>query len=106
MAKSESPTIVQGKLEAEFGKNAPKKDCIIAIFQRFYETGTIENREHSERPSKITEEKIDKVPHVSENHQQASVRTVATACSIFRTIACQIISALKPYEAQFVQKLG
>ena len=55
----ESPTIVQRKLEAEFGKNTPKKNCIIATFQRFCETGTVENRERLGRLAKTTEKKID-----------------------------------------------
>ena len=67
--KFQSPTIVQRKLEAEFGKKAPKNDCIIATFQRFCETGTVENREHSGRPSKLIEENIDEVYHVTENQQ-------------------------------------
>ena len=29
MIKFESPAIVRRKLKAEFGKHAPKKDCII-----------------------------------------------------------------------------
>ena len=53
MAKFESSTIVQRKLEAEFGKNARKKHCIIATLQRFCETGTVENLECSGRSSKI-----------------------------------------------------
>ncbi len=78
MAKFELPTVVQRKLKAEFGKNAQKKDCIIATFQRFCETVTVEDRERAERSSKITEEKIEKVHDVIENQPQSSVRTIAT----------------------------
>ena len=42
------------------------------MLQVFCETGTIENRERSGRPSKIAEEKIDEVLHVTENQQQMS----------------------------------
>ena len=87
MAKFESPTIVQPKLEAEFDKKAPKMDCIIATFQHFCEAGTLENREHSGEPSKIIEEKIDEVHHVTEDQQRTSAQTVATECSISRTIS-------------------
>ena len=62
------------------------------MFQRFFEIDIVENREHSGRPSKITEEKIDEVHHVIENQQLTSVRTVTTACSIFRTTAHRIIT--------------
>ncbi len=108
MAKFESPIVVQRKLQAEFGKNAPKKDCIISTFQRFCETGTVENRERSGRPSIITEEKIDEVYDVIENQPQSSVQTVATACSISPMTTHRIMTeylSLKPYKAQFVQKL-
>ena len=56
-------------MKAEFDKNASKKDCIIATFPRFCETGTVEDWDHSGRSSKITEEKIDEVHHVTENQQ-------------------------------------
>ena len=85
-----------------------KKDCIRAMFQRFCETSTVENLERSRRPSKITEERFNEVHHITENQQQTSVRTAASACSTFRIIARRIITEyllLKPYKAQFVQKL-
>ena len=60
--------------------------------------------ECSETPSKIIEENIDEVHHIAENQQQTSVRSVAMACSIFRTTAHRIMIALKHYKAQFVQE--
>ena len=42
MVKFQSSTVVQRKLEAEFGENGPEKDWIIAAFQRFCETSTNE----------------------------------------------------------------
>ena len=93
MVKFESLTIVQRKLETELDKNSPKKkDCFITMLQRFCESGTAGNRERSRRLSKISEEEIDKVHHVTENKKQTSVRTVATTCSISRTTAHQIIN--------------
>ena len=65
-AKSEPPAFVQRKLEAELGKNVPKKNCIIATFQHFCRTNMVESRERSGRFSRITE-KIDEVHHVTEN---------------------------------------
>ena len=50
MDKVESPTIVQRKLEAEFRKNPLQKNCTIATFQYFGETGTVENRWCSGKP--------------------------------------------------------
>ena len=97
-------------MEAEFVRNTfkKKKNCIIATFQCFCETGTVENRKHSGRPSKITEEKIGEAHHVTESQQQTSIRTVAKDCSIFRTTAHRVMTeylSLNPYKVQFAQKL-
>jgi hypothetical protein len=108
MAKFESPTIVERKLKAEFGKNAPKKDCIIATFQRFCETGSVEDRERPGRPSTVTEDKVEEVIDVIDNQPQSSVRTIATACSISTTTTYRIMTeylSLKPFKGQFVQQL-
>ena len=83
MGKFESPPLVQRKLEAGLGKNASKQNSSTATFQCFCETGPVENRECSGRSSKITEKKIDEVHDVTKNQRQTSVRTVATAYSIF-----------------------
>ena len=74
------PTVVQRKLEAELGKNAPEKDYIIAAFQRFCETDTIENQECSKRPSKIT---VNEVHNINENQQQTSVQIVCNGLLYF-----------------------
>ena len=108
MAKFESSTVVKRKLWTELGKNTPGETTIRETFQRFCETGTVEDRERPGRPSEITEEKIDEVAEVIENEPQSNVRFVATACPIPRTTAHRIISehlSLKPYKVQFVQEL-
>ena len=108
MAKFESSTVVKLKLWTEFGKSTPGETTIREAFQRFCETGTVEDRERPGRPSEITEEKIDEVAEVIENEPQSSVRSVATACSIPRTTAHRIMTehlSLKPYKVQFVQEL-
>ncbi|CAF4486600.1 unnamed protein product [Rotaria sp. Silwood2] len=108
MVKFDSAVVVKRKLWAEFGKNTSGETCIRDTFQRFCETGTVEDRERSGRPSKITEEKIDEVSAVFESQPQSSVRSVARACSASRTTAHRIMTehlSLKPYKAQFVQQL-
>ena len=101
MAKFESSTVVKRKLWTEFGKNTPGEITIRETFQRFCETGTVEDRERPGRPSEITEEKIDEVAEVIENELQSSVRSVATGYSIPRTTAHQIMTehlSLKSYK--------
>lgn len=108
MAKFESATLVRRKLQAEFGQKIPGEDCITKTFQRFCETGTVEDRQRSGRPSNITEEKIDDVRDVCATEPHTSVRDVASACSISRTTTHRIMTeylSLKPYKVQFVQKL-
>ena len=100
MVKFESPTIGQRKLEDEFGKNAPKKDWIIAIFQRFCEIGTVENRERS----KITE-KIDKVHHVTENQQQTSVRDCCNGLLYFSNNSTSTYDCIETLQSSICSKI-
>jgi hypothetical protein len=108
MAKFESATVVQRKLRAEFGKNTPTEYCIRTTFERFCETGTVEDRPRSGRPTVITEEKVNEVNDAHENHPEASVRSLAQACSLPQTTTYRIMTEyllLKPYKVQFVQQL-
>ena len=108
MAKYESAAVVRRKLQIEFGRSTPSEGYITVTFQRFCDTGTVEDKERSGRPSKITEEKIEEVCDVIENDPQSSVRTVAATCSIPTTTAHRIMTeylSLKPYKMHFVQQL-
>ena len=42
MAKFESATVVERKLQSDFGKNTPTKHGIRTIVERFCETGNVE----------------------------------------------------------------
>ncbi|CAF3566716.1 unnamed protein product [Rotaria sp. Silwood1] len=100
--------VVKRKLQTEFDKNRPNETCIRRIFQRFWETGAVKDRERPGRPSEITEEKVDEVHDVCESELQLCVRAVGTACSIPRTTAHRIMTeylSLKPYKVQFVQQI-
>ena len=108
MSKFESLTAVKCKLQAEFGKQIPSLDCIKNVFERFTETGTVEDRERSGRPSIITEETVEKVHDVCEAERKQSVRTVAAACAIPKTTVHRIMSEhllINPYKGHFVQQL-
>jgi hypothetical protein len=82
MAKFESPIIVKGKMQVEFGIKMLDIDCTIDAFQGFCEMSIVVNRQQSERPSKIREEKIGEVYDNCENVLPSSVLVVATACFI------------------------
>ena len=82
MAKFQLSIIVKGKMQVEFGIKTPDIDCTIGAFQGFCEMSIVVNRQQSERPSKITEEKIGEVYDNCENVPPSSVRVVPTACFI------------------------
>ena len=66
MGKFESLTTVKCKLQTEFGKQTPSLNCIKNVFEHFTETGTVEDRKRSGRPSVITKETVEKVHCVCE----------------------------------------
>ena len=103
MTKFESPAVVRRKLQVEFDRNTPCEGTITYTFQRFSETGIVEDKERSARLSKITEEMIEEFSDVIENQSQSSVRTVATAYSISPATMIQHLS-LKPCKMHFVQQ--
>ena len=108
MGKFQSSTTVKRKLQAEFDKQTPSLNCIKDVFERFTETGTVEDRERSGRSSVITEETVEKVHYVCEAERRQSVRTVAATCAIPKTTVHQIMRQhllLKPYKGYFVQQL-
>ena len=100
--------VVRRKLQVEFGKNTSTEDCIKCTFDRFCATGIVEDREYLDRPSKITERRVDEVHDVIQDEPQSSVRAVATTSSIPSTTVYRIISeyfGLKPFKMKFVQQL-
>ena len=108
MVRFESPDIVRLTLQAEFGQDTTSENTITRMYQNFCKTDTVEDWQRPERPSTITEEKVDEACDVCESKPNSSARTVATACSIPRTTAHRIMTespSLKPYKAQFVQKI-
>ena len=108
MAKFETPDIVRLTLQAEFGQDTTSENTITRMYQNFCETGTVEDCQRRERPSTITEKKVDEACDVCESKPNSSTRTVVTACSIPQTTAHRIMTeslSLKPYKAQFVQKI-
>ena len=108
MGKFQSLKTVKRKLQAEFGRQTPSLNCIKAVFELFTETGTVEGRERSGRPSVSTEETVEKVHDVCEAERRQSVRTVAAACAIPKSTVHRIMRehlVLKPYKGHFVQQL-
>ena len=83
------------------------KLTITRIFQRFCETGVVEDRQRSRRPSTITKGTVDEVRDVCAMEPISSVRGVATVCSIPQTTPYRIMTeylSLKPSKIHFVQQ--
>ena len=100
MSKFESSGVVRRKLEVELGRSTSIDGAIRATFQRFCETGAVEEKEYSGRPSKMIEEVRD----VIENQSQLNVRTVTITYFNSPAIMTQHLS-LKLYKMNFVQQL-
>ena len=71
MVKFESSVVVRRKLQVKFGRNTPTEAYIKRTFDRFCATGTVEGQEYPDRPSKITEQKINEI--FKTNHNQVFV---------------------------------
>ncbi len=82
MATFESLIIVKAKMQVEFDMKTTHIGCTIDAFQGFCEMSIVVNRQQSERPSKIRDEKIGEVYDNCENVPLSSVRIVATVCFI------------------------
>ena len=92
MAKFEALVVVRRQLQVEFGENTLTEAPIKPTFDRFCATGTAEDRDHPDRPSKITEQKIDEIHDVIQDELQSSIRAVTTICSVLPTTAYRITS--------------
>ena len=108
IGKFESLTTVKRKLQAEFCKQTPRLNCAKNVFERFTETGTVEDRGRLEGPSVIPEETVENVHYVCEAERRQSGRTVAAACAIPKSTVHRIMREhllLKSYKRHFVQQL-
>ena len=108
VAKFESATVVKRKRQSNFGRNAPTDHEIRIIFERFCETGSVEDRSRSARSIVINQEKVDEVNDFLQTHRGSSVRSVAEISSISQTTIYRITTEhllLKSCKMQFVQLL-
>ena len=92
MAKFESPVLVRQTLQTKFEQDTSSEDTVRRAFQRFYETGTVKDRQRSGRPSTIAEKKGDEVRDVYATESNSRVRDVTTACSIPQTTLYRIMT--------------
>ena len=67
MAKYESPVMVIRELRRRGTTNIPEKYTVTSIYQKFLETGSIENRAHTGKSSTITEDKVQEIQQILDN---------------------------------------
>ena len=70
MVKFESGTVVKRKLQSDFGKNTPTEHDIRTLFERFCETGSVDDRSRSGRSTVINQEKVHEVNDFLQTHHQ------------------------------------
>jgi hypothetical protein len=108
MAKLESPTRVIREMQRQGDKNVPERHAITSIYEKFLETGSVEDRSRSGRPSTITDEIVDEVEQILDEEPLNSVRNVARAASLSKYQAHRImrdILGFKPYMMRSTQLL-
>jgi hypothetical protein len=108
MAKLESPTRVIREMQRQGSNEVPERHTITSIYQKFLETGTVEDRSRSGRPSTVTDEVIEQVETILKEEPLNTVRNVARTANLSKYQAHRImrdILGFKPYMMQSTQFL-
>jgi hypothetical protein len=108
MAKLESPTRVIREMQRQGSNEVPERHAITSIYQKFLETGTVEDRSRPGRPSTVTDEMIELVETILEEEPLNTVRNVARTANLSKYQAHRImrdILGLKPYMMHSTQFL-
>ena len=108
MAKFESPVMVIRELQRQGITDIPTRQTISSIYQKFLDTGSVQNVNPPGRPSTITEDKIDEVEQALTMQPMNSVRNIARVTDISKSQAHRImrnIIGLKPYMMHCTQQL-
>ena len=64
IAKLESPARVIREMQRQGGKNVPERDAILSLYEKFLETGSVEDRSRSGKPSTITDGIVDELEQI------------------------------------------
>ena len=67
MAKYESPVMVIRQLQHRGTTNIPERHAKTSTYQKFLETGSVGDCAHTERPSTITEDKVQEIQQILDN---------------------------------------
>src|SRR4051812_30618311 len=108
MARFESSTAVRRALQHENFTDIPVCTNIKRIYERFCETGSVEDRVHSGRPKKYDENDVMQVEEILNKKPQSTLTEIFSLTNISRaSVFCLIRSKLmlKSYKIQIHQKL-
>jgi transposase len=97
MAKFDSPTMVIRELQHQEAADIPTRHTVISIYQKFLETGSVQDCIRTGRPSTITEEKVQEVEEILEMEPVNSIRSVARQANISRYQAHRIMRDIIGY---------
>ena len=77
MTKSEPATAVRRTLQRENVSDIPTERTIRYIYDKFLETGSVEDRQRLGRPSSVTEEKEEEIAKALAKTPMASIRRLS-----------------------------
>ena len=109
MGKYESSVMVIRQLQRRGTITIPERHSVTSIYQKFLETSSVRDRAHTERPSTITEDKVQEIQRILDNESVNNVRSAAREATISRYQAHQIMQdfvGYKPYAIHSVQQFN
>ncbi len=108
MAKFESATTVRRTLQRENAADIPTEQTIRNIYDKFLETGSVEDREGQGRPSIMTEEKKEEIAEILATTSMTSVRSVSQQVNMSKSVVHRLMRDVlnyKPYKMHLIQEL-
>jgi len=108
MAKLESATAVRRALQQEKFTDIPVNSTITRIYEKFCETGSVEDIFHSGRPKKYDDNHAMKVEEILNEKPKSTLTEISSLTNISRSSVFRLIHSelnLKSYKIQIHQKL-
>ena len=108
MAKFESPTEVLRALKRENITPLPANNTIADIYQRFLDTGSVEDRIRTGRPKKTNESTINQLHEIIDENPEATVTQISAQLNVSRGTTHSLLHSelqMKSYGIQIHQKI-
>ncbi len=108
MAKLESATAVRRTLQRENVSDIPTEKTIRHIYDKFLETGSVEDRERPGRPSSVTEEKKEEIVEALAKTPMTSIRRLSQEVNMSTSLVhhtMRYVLKYKPYKMHLTQQV-